>query len=79
MNKWGMTLEERDELFAKGCQICGVYKRGKMVIDHNHKTGEFRGCLCSVCNLEIGRLGDGQTLDRLVQIGSYLGFEIKRK
>lgn len=38
------------------CEICGnVCKTGrKLTIDHNHKTGKFRGLLCTGCNRKLG-------------------------
>ena len=30
-------------------------------LDHNHKTGRFRGWLCTRCNVGIGMLGDNIT------------------
>lgn len=39
------------------CECCG--QRAKLIcIDHNHKTGHFRGWLCANCNRGIGFLGD---------------------
>jgi hypothetical protein len=38
------------------CECC--IKSGKMVEDHNHITGKFRGWLCFMCNTSIGKLGD---------------------
>lgn len=34
------------------CAICGEIK--KLVVDHNHTTGETRGLLCSNCNIVLG-------------------------
>ena len=42
------------------CDICG--SRNKLVIDHNHLTGEIRGTLCNRCNLGIGKLQDSKYL-----------------
>lgn len=50
------------------CECCGhvppLGKRGRgtffggLHLDHNHKTGGFRGWLCRACNNGIGNLGD---------------------
>lgn len=37
----------------KRCQICRTDKI-KIVFDHNHKTGKFRGWICNNCNTAIG-------------------------
>jgi Recombination endonuclease VII len=38
------------------CQNCGAEAR--LVLDHCHQTGEFRGWICDPCNVGIGQLGD---------------------
>lgn len=44
------------------CRICSKYCPGnKMVVDHDHDTGEVRGLLCSKCNSGIGLLGECTT------------------
>ena len=42
------------------CDCCGkeVTNRKTMHLDHDHKTGDFRGWLCNTCNTGIGSLGD---------------------
>ncbi len=42
------------------CKICT--KESKLFVDHNHKTGEVRGLLCSSCNFAIGHLYDSRAL-----------------
>ena len=34
------------------CEICGTFT--KLVYDHNHSTGEFRGWLCMTCYTRLG-------------------------
>lgn len=38
-------------LNTKECEICNVSQY--LVIDHCHKTGNFRGVLCNSCNLHL--------------------------
>ncbi len=49
--------EYRDSL--ESCEICGVVPR-RLVLDHDHETGEFRGFLCDGCNTGLGKLGDDE-------------------
>ena len=39
------------------CPICDKETR-KVVLDHNHSTGEFRGWLCNDCNNALGKFND---------------------
>jgi hypothetical protein len=41
-----------------------------LVVDHCHKSQEFRGWLCSDCNGAIGKLGDN--LMGVLQAADYL-------
>jgi len=38
------------------CDCCG--NSGRIVEDHCHDTGVFRGWLCNNCNLGLGLIGD---------------------
>lgn len=47
------------------CECCGGLPTGRgddpvLNLDHDHKTGKFRGWLCTRCNLGIGLLDDSQ-------------------
>lgn len=47
-------------IMAFPCRICGLGRKDglKMVLDHDHQTGEFRGPLCNRCNLALGAIQD---------------------
>lgn len=63
---YGITAEQFDAMaLAQGgvCGICGkpdANKRwkGRLHVDHCHKTGKVRGLLCTSCNLTLGRIGE---------------------
>ena len=70
--KYGMTPDEYQAKFvSQGC-VCAICERAetvlstavfnkapkKLSVDHNHKTGEVRGLLCSNCNAAIGYFAD---------------------
>jgi len=42
------------------CECCGGPPNGKgrLHLDHDHRTGKFRGWLCSRCNISLGGFGD---------------------
>ena len=42
---------------------CGTVEdcsESRLHMDHDHKTGDFRGWLCNSCNLTLGLLGDSE-------------------
>jgi len=62
--KYGLTQSQYDSLAAKGCAICSgpPNGRGRYAFDHDHKTGKFRGLLCSRCNTALGLFLDNPNL-----------------
>jgi Recombination endonuclease VII len=55
------TPEQLIEAYTGYCDCCGCHEsscKTRLVIDHDHDTGDFRGWLCNTCNLSIGKLGD---------------------
>lgn len=58
--KYGLTIEQAEDIYSRGCEICGSTKT--LNIDHDHKTGKVRGCLCSKCNRGLGYLCDSVPL-----------------
>jgi hypothetical protein len=59
--KYGLEPAEYDELIWGGCNVCGT-REGKLCVDHNHATGEVRGCLCTNCNTALGYMKDDPKL-----------------
>lgn len=59
---YGLTIEQYNTMLIEQkcqCKICGKQhdpsvKRGRLYVDHDHKTGEVRALLCGACNSGIG-------------------------
>lgn len=62
LKKYGLTVDEYHSILAsqKGrCYVCLKKPEDKrLVVDHNHDTGEVRGLLCHRCNSALGMLSD---------------------
>lgn len=63
LRKYGITHDDYLALKAEQGNRCAVCQRpplgnGRLVIDHNHATGQVRGLLCGNCNTALGMLGD---------------------
>ena len=59
--EYGLTLDQYRELVNKygaRCPVCTKQPPDRLVVDHDHKTGQVRGLLCSECNLALGKLKD---------------------
>ncbi len=61
--KYGITLEQRDTIFAEQgsvCAACGSSETNGLGwhLDHDHETGRVRAVLCQGCNLAFGLLGE---------------------
>jgi hypothetical protein len=49
------------------CEVCDKPHR-KIVFDHCHETGAFRGWICDPCNVALGLVKDNpETLERLAK------------
>ena len=57
------------------CQCCG--KVSELVVDHCHKTQEFRGWICKSCNQGLGKLGDD--VEGVLQALDYLSTVYKMR
>jgi len=64
--RYGCTLEQYNEmLVAQGgrCAVSGTLhnpaeKKGRLYVDHDHKTGKVRQLLCGACNSLLGYAED---------------------
>jgi hypothetical protein len=66
--RYGIPLEEYNKVFqeqAGNCKLCGLHQsvlRYSLAVDHNHKSGQIRGLLCSNCNTGLGLFKDDISL-----------------
>lgn len=63
----GVARDEYDRILEQQdfkCAICGLKYLGgrEFPMDHDHKTGEARGILCTSCNLGLGSFKDSPRL-----------------
>lgn len=66
------VLKLNEELKGR-CEICGglpTGNHGRLVLDHDHSTGLFRGLLCGHCNNALGLMEDNP--GRLRRAAQYL-------
>lgn len=59
VKRYGITLDDYNDMFSGQsgkCAICGA--ESKLMIDHDHTTGEVRGLLCLRCNTGLGMFRD---------------------
>lgn len=72
---YGLTFERYAEMVREQrgqCAICGQ-TAAKLVVDHNHTTGQVRGLLCHLCNAMIGYARE--RIEILAQAAAYLHAE----
>jgi hypothetical protein len=64
----GISMADYESLRERSggmCEICR--KRKATCVDHDHKTGEVRGMLCSAHNAGLGMMEDGALFDAAKQ------------
>jgi hypothetical protein len=72
VSKYGIDdIEYNRILMAQGgvCAICGGTDPSgrRLCVDHDHKTGEVRGLLCTSCNYTLGAAKDNASvLERMI-------------
>lgn len=74
--KYGIDENQVQDLLAKQNGVCGLCKdetieTAKLVVDHDHSTGQVRGLLCTSCNLMLGHYEARQLT--IYDISEYLG------
>lgn len=62
-------LKRREEVAGRPrpqeCEVCN--REGRVMFDHDHATGKFRGWLCKECNTTLGLVGERiSVLEKLV-------------
>lgn len=70
--QYGITIEQYQAMYARQggrCAICDT-SESKLVVDHNHKTGNVRELLCHLCNAMIGYAREDIAI--LVNAAAYL-------
>jgi len=72
---YGITLQTYAILLKQQQGLCAICQRScssgyKLGVDHDHKTGEVRGLLCTKCNAVLGMVNDSQ--DILIEAIKYL-------
>jgi hypothetical protein len=73
---YGLSVRDYETLvsqYQNQCMICGTApSKRSLDVDHNHKTGQIRGLLCSRCNLCVGALEED--IELINKISDYLSF-----
>jgi hypothetical protein len=72
---YGLSHEDYENMLdAQGykCSVCRVMDkdapRGRLYVDHCHKTGAIRGLLCASCNMSVGN----HSADMLRRMADYV-------
>lgn len=84
--KYKMTEEQYLALLAHQGGVCAICREPetklhrdgalcRLVIDHNHKSGDVRALLCSFCNAGLGLFKDDP--DRLLAAARYLKARVR--
>jgi hypothetical protein len=75
VKKYGITFDDYDRMLKEQNGKCAICQRPEPVnrmfdVDHDHKTGDVRGLLCTSCNRVLGHAGDSP--ERLRVAADYL-------
>lgn len=71
LKRCGLSIEDYDKTYdsqSGKCRICekekNRYGKDRLVVDHCHKSGNFRALLCGMCNAAIGMLEESPVILR---------------
>lgn len=73
---YGISIEQYEELEEKQehkCAVCDRHKsefKSRLAVDHDHKTGEIFGLLCTYCNHRV--IGRERNPERFYRAAEYL-------
>jgi hypothetical protein len=60
--QYGVDIDELELAMDRGCAVCGANPHQdpttRLHVDHDHRSGKFRGVLCQPCNLALGHIQD---------------------
>lgn len=60
--QYGIGRDDLELALDRGCEVCGANPHQdpttRLHVDHDHRTGQFRGVLCQPCNLALGHIQD---------------------
>lgn len=66
LRQYKLTTQQYEEMFTEQNGVCAICQQPpknnrRLAVDHDHKTGQVRGLLCTACNLLLGRVHDDIT------------------
>lgn len=73
LRRMGLTEKDYERICREqggSCPICKRLPKERLVLDHDHRTGLFRGLICTQCNRGLGHFLDD--LEILKNAISYL-------
>ena len=77
LNTYGLDPDDYEQMRVSQGYMCAICEkpeseasRSRLVVDHDHDTGQVRGLLCQQCNTGIGMLRDNHNLT--IKASNYL-------
>lgn len=74
LRQYGLSLDAYESMVRAQegrCAICRQdepdRRRGRLAVDHDHRTGVVRGLLCTRCNTGLGAFGDDPEMVRTAE------------